>query len=289
MVFPQKKEMFTKKYFKYIGSVGKKPVSGDIDFAIDVSTIVDKSFSDKSIQKWGLNPEEVHKQFESFKKRAKTATDAEIMVRAILKGIVGKINGYAQNIYCDEKKITAGNIFGFFPQFTPTGEKLDYGVQMDWLISDMELLEFSYYSDVYEGNVKGLHRTQLMLSAFNYYGYSFNHTKGLYNKETKELLAKKPKDIVPYLEEAMGMKLSKNTMNNYFKLIDKINTLSKKDRDGILHIYFKILSHTRADIPQDLHEDWKRLNRSYHYETKFLPSNSRLLENLSFADFIRNL
>ena len=68
VVFPQKAEIFTKKFFKYIGSVGKKPVSGDIDFAIDISTIVDKSFSDKSIQKWGLNPDEVKTQFDSLLK-----------------------------------------------------------------------------------------------------------------------------------------------------------------------------------------------------------------------------
>ena len=281
--------MFTKKYFKYVGSVGKKPVSGDIDFAIDISTIVDKRFSDKSIQKWGLNPEEVKKQFDAFKKRARTATDSEIMTRAILKGIVTKINAHADNLYCDEKKITPGNIFGFFPQYTPSGEQLGYGVQMDWLIGSMELLQCSYYSEAYEGNVKGLHRTQLVLSMFNFYGYSFNHTKGLTDIETNERLATKPKDMIPYLEKSMGMKLSKNTMNNYFKLIDKLDNIPKKDRDSILNIYFKILSSTRADIPESIQDDWRRLNKTFNYQTKFLPDNSRLLENTSFRDYISSL
>jgi hypothetical protein len=211
------------------------------------------------------------------------------MIRAILKGIVGKINNYAQNIYCDEKKITAGNIFGLFPQFTPSGEKLDYGVQMDWMVGDIDLLEFSYYSEAYEGNVKGLHRTQLMLSMFNHYGYTFNHTKGLSNKETGEKLATKPKDMVPYLEEAMGLKLGKATMGNYFKLVATLDKISKKDRDSILNIYFNILSHTRADIPQDLHDDWRRLNKKNNYETKFLPDSSLLKESVKFADYLEQL
>ena len=211
------------------------------------------------------------------------------MVRAILKGIVTKINAYAQNLYCDEKKITTGNIFGLFPQYTPEGEKLDYGVQMDWMVGDIDLLEFSYHSEPYEGNVKGLHRTQLMLSMFNFYGYSFNHTKGLTDKETGEKLATKPKDMVPYLEEAMGIKLGKSTMNNYFKLVQTLDKIPKKDRDSILNIYFNILSHTRADIPENLQDDWRRLNRTHHYETKFLPDSSLLKENVKFSDYLNSL
>jgi len=290
-VFPGKKDMFNNKKMKYIGSVGKKPVSGDIDFAIDASTIVDKNFSDKSIQKWGLNPEEVKEQMKAYKKRARTATDSELMMRAMLKGIVTKINAYAENLYCDEKKITAGNIFGLFPQYNEDGEKLDYGVQIDWMVGDLDLLEFSYFSDKYEGNVKGLHRTQLMLAMFQYYGYSFNHTKGLTDKETGEKLATKPADMVPYLEKAMGLKLSKKVMNNYFKLVAKLDEIPKKDKDGILNIYFRILSHTRADIPLDLQNDWRRLNKKNKYETKFLPDDSLLKENAgnTFKEYLEKL
>ncbi len=102
-VFPGKKNIFTLENMKFIGSVLKKDISGDIDFAIDTRSIIDKDFSDKSIQKWGLNPEEVKTQMLTYKKRARTATDSELMVRAILKGIVTKINNDATNLYCDEK------------------------------------------------------------------------------------------------------------------------------------------------------------------------------------------
>lgn len=282
-VFPHKKDIFNKKHFKYVGSVGKKAVSGDIDFAIDISSFVDKSFSEKSIQKWGLNYEEVIKQFTAYKKRAKTATDTELMTRALLKGIVTQINTKADNIYCDEKKIGTGGIFGLFPQYNENGDKLDYGIQIDWMLGDLDLLEFSYYSEPYpEGsNVKGLHKTQLMLSMFNFYGYSFAHAKGLTDIKTGEKLATKPKDMIPYLEKAMGLKLSKRTMSNYYRLVKTLDEIPKEDRDSILNIFFKIMSSTRADIPTDIQDDWRRLNKIHNYQTKFLPEDSLLLENLT--------
>jgi len=286
--FPHKKEIFNLKKFKFVGSVLKKDVSGDIDFAIDASSIVDKTFSAKSLAKWGLNKEEVDKQFMAFKKRARTATDNELMMRATLKGIATKINAICENIHCDEKKVGSGGIFGFYPQFNEAGENLGTGVQMDWMVGNLELLEFSYFSDKYEGNVKGLHRTQLILSLFQHFGLSFNHTKGLSDKETGEKLATKPKEILEILSNKMGMKITKNVANNYFEIIKLVNKMKKADRDDVLNTYFKILSHTRADIPFDIQEDWKRLNKKYKYETKFLPDDSMLKENIKFKDFIEN-
>jgi hypothetical protein len=274
---------------KFVGSVGKKDVSGDIDFAIDVSSIVDKRFSDKSIQKWGLDPEEVKKQMLAYKKRARTATDSELMIRAIMKGIVTKINAYAENIHCDDKKVGSGGIFGLFPQYNEAGEKLDSGVQMDWMIGNLDWLEFSYYSEEYTGNVKGLHRTQLMLSMFNHYGLSFNHTKGVSNLETKEVLATNPKEAVEILEEKTGTKLSKNTIKNYFKLMDVVNKLPKKDKDGIIGIYLKILDRTRCDIPSDLQDTWKKRKSELSLTGKFLPENSILQEKTKFSDYLQEL
>ena len=288
-LFPHKKDMFNLKKMKFVGSVLKKDLSGDIDFAIDISSIVDKSFSEKSIAKWGLNKEEVVKQFQAYKKRARTATDAELMIRAMMKGIVTKINAYAEHIHCDDKKVGIGGIFGLYPQYNEQGEELGTGVQIDWMIGDIDLLEFSYHSESYEGNVKGLHRTQLFLAMFNHYGYTFSHTKGLMDKETGEKIATKPKDIVPYLEDAMDIKLGKSTINNFFKLVKTLDKIPKKDKDDILNIFFKIMSHTRADIPLDLQEDWKRLNKKFKYETKFLPDSSLLKESTKFKFFIENI
>ena len=285
-VFPHKKDMYNTQKMKFIGSVMKKDLSGDIDFAIDISSIADKKFSDKSLAKWGLNGEEVKAQMLKYKKRAKTATDAELMTRAVMKGIVDKINALSDNIYCDEKKIGSGGIFGFFPQYNEAGEALDYGVQMDWMIGNLEWLEFSYYSETYEGNVKGLHRTQLMLSMFNHYGLSFNHTKGVSNLETKEVLATNPKEAVEILEEFTKTKLSKNTIKNYHKLMAVINKLPKKDAKGIIGIYLKILDRTRCDIPTDLQDTWTKRKSELGLTGKFLPEGSMLQESVKFADFI---
>ena len=162
-LFPKKKDIF--KYFKPVGSVGKKDTSGDIDLAIDVSTILDKNFSDESIKEWGIEPQIIKDNFIKLKARSRTATDSQLMLKAFLLELVKVINSKSPNIFCDEKKVTPGNIFSLYPQFDgTTKKKLDIGVQIDWMIGDLDWLEFSYYSEEYKGNVKGLHRTQLMLS-----------------------------------------------------------------------------------------------------------------------------
>jgi hypothetical protein len=287
-VFPKKSRIFSKKYMKYVGSVGKKDVSGDIDFAIDISSIVDKDFSDGSMKNWGLNPTDVKSQFEKFKKRSRTATDEDVMTRAVLNGIVEKINSTAKQLYCDEKKITPGNIFGFFPQYDDKGKKLNFGVQMDWMVGNLDWLQFSYYSTVYTGNVKGLHRTQLMLSMFQNLDLSFNHVKGVTDKKTSKIIATSPKEAIEILEDRYEIKLSKRVYENYFSLIKVVNKLPKKDRDNIIAIYFKILDSTRADIPDDLQSEWKKRKSELGLTGKFLPKDSKLVENklVSFNEFL---
>lgn len=279
-IFPKKKRVLNKKHFKYIGSVGKKPVSGDIDFAIDYSTIIDKEFSDEGIKQWGLNPEDIKNQFNIFKKRARTATDDEIMIRSLLKGIVDKINESNSNINADPKKITSGNIFSKYPQYNSDGIEFDYYVQIDWMVGNIEWLEFSYYSSVYENNVKGLHRTQLLLSMFQNRDLSFNHTKGVTDKQTGKVIATYPKSAIYILEDQYKIKLSKNTIKDYFKLIDIVNKLNKKDYDGIIDIYLKILDNTRADIPTDLQSEWIKRKSKLGLKGKFLPKDSVLLESI---------
>ena len=291
MVFPHKK-IFDKKHFTYLGSVGKKPVSGDIDFGIDSRSIVSKNFSDKSIKEWGLNPDLVKEQMLKYKKRAKTATDEELMMRAILKGIVDKINSTAINLYCDEKKITAGNIFGLFPQYTPEGEKLDYGVQMDWMVGNLDLLRFSYYSDEYPQGYKGLMRTQLMVALFKNIDVTYSHLKGITDIKTKKLIANNPKDIIEYANDTYGFKITRNVIDNYFSFVEYLeDNLDKNVFESILNIYFNILSHTRVDIPKNLHKIWRKLNKKEHYETKFLPDNSLLKEDTqdNFFDYINEM
>lgn len=270
-VFPKKAKDFNKEHFKYVGSVGKKDYSGDIDFAVDVTEI--------DLSPWELNVEKVKTYYQTFKKRARTATDDELMNRAMLKGIVDTINEKAENIYCDEKKITAGNIFGYFPQYDENYNKLDYGVQIDWMVGNLSWLEFSYYSEVYEGNVKGLHRTQLMLAMFDNLGYSFNHVSGLTEKGNKNIVASTPKQAIEVLTKQYNVLFT--DVNNYFALYDEFKKgVTNIEYQRVMDIYLKILDRTRCDIPDNLQNYWKQNQIRLNLTGKFLPEDSNLLKGL---------
>jgi hypothetical protein len=73
-VFPSKSIIFNKKHFQYIGSVGKKPESGDIDFAIDTLSLIDFSFSEKGCNEWNTTRQEVVDQYKKYKKRYNRGT-----------------------------------------------------------------------------------------------------------------------------------------------------------------------------------------------------------------------
>jgi len=283
-LFPKKKEIF--KYFKPVGSVGKKPTSGDIDLAIDLPLLVDKNFSDESIKEWGVNPQDVKDTFEKMKKRAKTATDSQVMLRAFLQELVFLINKKTENIYCDEKKVTAGNIFSLYPQYDENGNKLDVGVQIDWMVGDLDWLEFSYYSEEYKGNVKGLHRTQLILSMFQNLGMTFKHADGVISKETREVLATKPEQAIKVLNDGYKIKLTKKIMDNYFELVKYIEkNLDKSIYESILNTYLKILDSTRCDVPDNLQKYWKDNKGQLGLKGKFLPADSNLLKEERMPTF----
>ena len=279
-LFPKKKEVF--KHFKPVGSVGKKPTSGDIDLAIDTSMLVDKHFSDESIKEWGIDPENVKTTFELLKKRAKTALDSQLMMKAFLTELVKKINSNTDNIYCDSTKITYGNIFSLYPQYDEEGNKLDIGVQIDWMVGDIEWLEFSYYSEEYSGTVKGLHRTQLMLSLFTNLGMIFNHSQGVKLKSTGEVLASKPSEAIEVLNNSYNFKLTPTILANYFELRKYIEKhLDKASYDSIISIYLRILDSTRCDVPEDLQQTWKDKKGELGLTGKFLPPESHLNESIN--------
>lgn len=279
-VFPKKADIFNTKKFIPLGSVGKKPISGDIDLGVDSSDILDKEMSDQSIMSWGINPKDVAEQQEKLAARARTATPEELRLKAFLQLLALKINSSTKNLYVDEKKISAGNIFGLFPQYdSSTGKKLDMGVQIDWMIGNLDWLTFSYYSSAYpEGsNVKGLHRTQLMLSAFQVADLSFNHVRGVTDKSTGKVVATNPKDALNMLNRRLGTKLTKDKVENYYTLHDELKqSLSPENYDKMIDIYLKILDSTRADIPDNLQKEWVARQERLGLKGRFLPDNSAL-------------
>jgi hypothetical protein len=258
-----------------LGSVGKKDISGDIDLAVDVKDIMDKTMSDKAIQAWSIDPAKVDASVIVLKSRARTATDVSLRIKAFLKELVSHINKTSKLLKCDEKKITPGNIFGRFPQYSSDGPNGKF-VQLDWMVGDLPWLTFSYFSAEYPktSNVKGLHRTQLMLAAFQALDMSFIHITGVKDKITGEVVANNPDEAIASLNKGFGLKLTKTAVEDFYKLNDQLAKTQKYQL--ILDIYFKILDSTRCDIPDVLQANWIKNKSRLHLTGKFLPDNSAL-------------
>ena len=278
-IFPKKASIFNLKHFIPLGSVGKKPMSGDIDLGIDAKSLLDHTMSDKSMAEWGIDPKAVHIEFAALEKRSKTSTPEMLLMKAFLKLLTLYINSHAPKLYCDEKKVTSGNIFGLYPQINEQNQEVGIGVQIDWMIGDLRWLTFSYHSAAYpaESNVKGLHRTQLMLSAFQQANLSFNHVTGIKDKDTGTIIAHNPEDALKVLNVKLGINITKSDVEDYYKLHKILKSkLKPKDYNGIIDTYLKILDSTRADIPDDLQAEWKKRKTKLGLTGKFLPDNSAL-------------
>lgn len=267
-IFPKAKGYF--EGMKTLGSVGKKDTSGDIDLALD-----DKAFT--NIRDWGLNQSEVNALYEKFKARARTATKDQLLKRAIVVLIGEKIETTSNLISVDTKGSGSGTLFCQFPQFDTKGQQLAKQVQIDINIGNLDWLQFAYYSDSYSGNVKGLHRTQLMLSLFANKGCTFSHNYGVKDKESQEILARTPKEAINLLNSLYGFELTSEILSNYFKLQDYLKEhLDKEELHSIWDRYLKILDSTRCDVPEDLQEYWLDNQDRLGLTGKFLPANSKL-------------
>ena len=278
-IFPGAKKHF--KDIRRLGSVGKKDISGDIDLAIS-----EDSFKD--IKEWDLDEKHIKELFDGFKKRSKSATDQQIMKRAILVALSEKIEEKGKDIHFDTKGTGGGSLFFAFPQYEGN-KKTNEWVQIDLNAGNIDWLDFAYYSDVYKGNVKGLHRTQLMLSLFSNKGYTFSHNYGVKNKETQEITAKNPKEAIDLLNKLYGFNIDGTILPNYFKIQEFLKkNLSEEELNKIYDIYLKILDRTRADIPEDLQEYWIKNQKRLGLKGKFLPTNSNLIkyktESVGFID-----
>ena len=278
-VFPKKAGIFNEQHFQPLGSVRKKEISGDIDLGVSAHDLLDKEMSDASISQWGIDPSVVATEFATLQKRARTSTPEQLRMKAFLKLLTRYINEHAPTLHCDEAKVTDGNIFGLFPQIDGEGNHVGSGVQIDWMVGDLNWLRFSYHSAAYPkgSNVKGLHRTQLMLSAFQVAGLSFNHVTGVKDKQTGKVIARDPDQALTVLSKALGFKISQADAEDYYKLHNLFKSkMRPEDYNTLLNIYFKILDSTRADIPDDMQDEWRKRKDSLGLTGKFLPDNSAL-------------
>lgn len=272
-IYPKKAATF--KSLEKLGSAGKKDESGDIDLSYDAKNFIKDGQPD--LEGWAIDPKEFEALVALISKRAKTATPTQIQLRAMLEMISNHVNKSTQEIEADPKSAGNGSLFFAFPQFTPTEDKLEVSVQIDVNIGNPEWLRFSYYSNVYKGNVKGLHRTQLLVSLFTNKGKIFKHGQGILDKETRELEAESPKQTLELLNSLYGTEISQDVLNDYFELMDYLKkNLPQEELNKVFDTYLKILDSTRADIPEDLQDYWIQNQDRLGLKGKFLPDNSNL-------------
>lgn len=280
-LFPKKADIFNTNHFIPLGSVGKKAVSGDIDLGIDIKHIINFDDIPGTLLSWEIHDSDFEKEFETLKKRARTATDDQLRSKALLKLISMHANDFTNSITFEESKVGPGTMFSLFPQYSDQNIELTEGVQIDWMVGDIDWLKFSYYSSAYpEGsNVKGLHRTQLMLSAFQVANLSFGHTDGVKDKETREVLATTPAEALTVLSERLGFTVTQQDAENYYTLYTLLaENMDPDQMNRLLCTYFKILDSTRVDIPDNLTYHWLNYKDELGLTGKFLPENSKLRE-----------
>jgi len=237
-IFPMKAHSLS--FFKPVGSAGKKPISGDIDLAIDYTHIV-RSFTSDEIGKWGIEWDDWNTLYTKIHKRSRTATYQMSKMRALLTLISAKLT---EKMDVNDR-VTAGNIFTCFEQHDESGPTGDY-VQVDWMVGDIDWLQWSYYSHG-EISLKGLHRTQFLVALFSEIGYTFSHFSGIKEKKTSEWTITCPKDALQLLSKHYGMVehsqtqtfaqlhswLLKADSDSYFKVVSRYREILKVQKENI--------------------------------------------------------
>jgi hypothetical protein len=270
-IFPNKKDTFE---FQTLGSVGQKADSGDIDLAYKGSNLLKDGEPD--LEGWDINPNDFQKLYDTIRGRAKSATEEQSTKRAMLELIAQKVIDKEGPIKADTKSAGNGSLFFEFPQYNAAGKQLENKyVQIDINVGDPEWLKFSYFSKGYIGNIKGLHRTQLLVALFTNKGLSFNHNQGVKDKGGK-ILAKNPQQVLDLLNEIYGIDISQDIIYDYSELMKYLEeNLSEQELHSIYDIYLKILDRTRADIPEHLQDYWIKNQQRLGLKGTYLPTGEK--------------
>lgn len=256
-IFPNKKSTLTPLTDKsnWLGSTGSKPKSGDVDLAYSSEYLFKNGKADTD--GWGVNQNEYDSLYEKLKKSSRTATDEAIQTNALIRLIVNKINSTGGDIHASDKAANGGTIHFSYPQYTPSGEKLDLRAQLDIDTGDMDWLKFRYNSELPEDNpeIKGLHRGQLMLAMFAATGYTFKSGRGFIRKDTGDVIADKPQGALEVFNQEYQptQPLTLEIINNYDKLMGYIKTnLKPEDKTKALDLFKEALRRANAYVPDNI-------------------------------------
>jgi len=256
-LFPAKSKAFRDitNSNSWLGSTGKKPESGDVDLAFSINHFFVNGKPD--IRGWGINEDEFNALYEKNRKRARTATDEQIQVKSMVELIVQKINSSGTDLFSSDKASGAGSIHFSYPQYTPSGEKLDSFSQFDLDIGDIDWLKFRFNSELPKDNpqIKGLHRGQLMLAMFAVTGYTYKSGKGFIRKDTRETIADTPQQAMEVFNDEYkpSTPLTLEIINSYGKLMDYIkSSLKPEDTNNILDMFKRALERADAYVPDNI-------------------------------------
>ena len=208
-------------------------------------------------QGWGIDKDAYDALYEKKKKSSRTATNEQIVLKALIQLVVQKINSTGGDSHASDKASGAGAIHLSFPQYSQDGKKLDSRTQLDLDIGNIEWLIFRNNSELPKDNpnIKGLHRGQLMLAMFATTGYTFKSGMGFIRKSDREILADSPEGAVEVFnsEYMPNTPLTVGTLNNYNKLMDFVkNSLKPEDKEKTLNFFSEALRRANAYVPDNI-------------------------------------
>jgi hypothetical protein len=249
-IFPQKAEVF--RNFCAVGSVGKKSVSGDMDLALDFKHLFEgKPYNYTELRQYRIIPQAWENLYKKIKSRARTSTDEMCKLKAFLILLSDPITENGM-IHVAHEKTTNGNIFTMFPQYSYEGQTEKY-VQIDWMIGNLPWLKFAYHSGE-SGDLKGMHRTQLMVAMLSNKGFTFSHLHGIKSKRTQQFVATNPEQAIGLFNDLFG-RLTKDDFHSFLRLHHFLKLYSSKEQyDQIIKSYLRILKVSKAKIPLVLQE-----------------------------------
>ncbi len=244
-VFPEKAHVF--ENFHPVGSVGKKLVSGDMDLAIDFKHLFDdEPYNEVELRNYRIKHDEWEALYKKIKSRARTSTDEMCKLKAFLKLLSYPISSEGM-IHIANNKTTHGNIFSMFPQYDYFGQTKEY-VQVDWMVGDLPWLKFAYHSGE-SGDLKGMHRNQLMVAMLSNKGYTFMHLKGIKNKKTQEIVANTPESAIELFNVLFG-RFVRDDFHNFMSIHYYLKAYSSlEEYKEIIKSYLQILKVSKAKVP----------------------------------------